>query len=68
MRKVLSATVVAINICMMSTLSYAASDKCTVVRVENDTLVLKCSKKNGTFRVNDKIKIKSMRKKAVEGC
>lgn len=53
---------------IMSSWSFGASDKCTVVRAENNKLILECNKKTESFQVNDKIKIKSMRKKSIEGC
>ncbi len=53
---------------IMSSWSFAASDKCTVVRAEDNKLILKCNKKTESFQINDKIKIKSMKKKSIEGC
>ena len=53
---------------IMSSWSFAASDKCTVVRAENNKLILQCNKKTDSFQINDKIKIKSVRKKSIEGC
>lgn len=52
---------------VMSSWSYGASDKCTVMEAENNILVLKCNKKTELFQVNDTIKIKSMKKKSIEG-
>lgn len=68
MKKILSILAAVQLIFIMSSFSYAASGKCTVVRVEKNQLTLDCGKKRGTFQVNDKIKIKSIKKKSVEGC
>jgi hypothetical protein len=53
---------------VLSTWSFGASDKCTVVGVQNKKIILECNKKTETFQINDKIKIKSMKKKSIEGC
>ena len=68
MRKLLLVLATTQLIFVMSSFSYGASDKCTVVGVEKNKLTLECRKKNGSFQVNDKIKIKSMKQKSVEGC
>lgn len=68
MKKVLVILAAVQLVLVLSVWSFAVSDKCTVVRAENNKLILECNKKTGTFQVNDKIKIKSMKKKSIEGC
>lgn len=68
MGKIVPILVVVQCVFLLSSWSYGASDKCTVVGAENNKLILKCNKKTGSFQVNDKIKIKSMKKKSIEGC
>jgi len=47
---------------------YAASGKCTVVSVEDNKVTLDCGSNAGDFPVGTDVKIKSDRKKAIEGC
>lgn len=68
MKKLLRILAAVQFIFMMSSWSFAASDKCTVVRAENNKLILECNKNTESFQINDKIKIKSMKKKSIEGC
>ena len=68
MKKILSVLVAVQCILILNSWSYSASDKCTVVGVESNKLILKCNKKTESFQVDDKIKIKSVRKKSIEGC
>ena len=67
MKKIVSILAAVQLIFIMSSWSFAASDKCTVVRAENNKLILECNKKTESFQINDKIKIKSMKKKNIEG-
>ena len=68
MKKLLPIVAAIHFIFIMSSWSFGASDKCTVVRAENNKLILECNKKTESFQINDKIKIKSMKKKSIEGC
>lgn len=47
---------------------FAASGKCTVLRVEGTQMVIECEKKTKGFPEGSRIKIKSVNKKAIEGC
>jgi hypothetical protein len=47
---------------------FAASGKCTVVKVDGTKMILECNEKTKGFSKGSKIKIKSDKKKAVEGC
>ncbi len=67
MKKLISILVI-IQIMFLVSISFAASGKCTVKKIEGSNLVIDCGKDAGDFKVNDKIKIKSVRKAAVEGC
>lgn len=53
---------------MIGAPAFAASAKCTVVKTEGTHLVVDCGKKSENFPKGTKIKIKSARKTAVEGC
>lgn len=47
----------------------AASNKCRVVEVEEERLVLECDRDTSQFKPGDRLKIKSIRKDAaIEGC
>lgn len=67
MKKIIAVLTV-IQIVFLMSISHAASGKCTVKKIEGDNLVIDCGKKATDFKVKDKIKIKSMRKNAIEGC
>ncbi|TKB09347.1 hypothetical protein [Desulforhopalus sp. IMCC35007] len=68
MKKVFMITVVLPGAILFATLSYSASDNCTVVKTEKNQIILNCGKKADQFKVDDKIKIKSVKQKSVEGC
>lgn len=68
MKKILIIAAVVQAGVLLAAHSYGASDNCTVVKTEKNQLILNCGKKADQFQVNDKIKIKSMRKKSIEGC
>lgn len=68
MKKILIILAAVQLVLVLSIWSFGASDKCTVVRAEDNKLILECSKKTERFQINDKIKIKSMKKKNIEGC
>jgi hypothetical protein len=68
MKKIVMMTVVLPGAILFATLSYSASDNCTVVKTEKNQITLDCGKKADQFKVDDKIKIKSVKQKSVEGC
>jgi hypothetical protein len=68
MKKIVMMTVVLPGVILFATLSYSASDNCTVVKTEKNQITLDCGKKADQFKVDDKIKIKSVKQKSVEGC
>ncbi|MBU0965331.1 MAG: hypothetical protein KKA54_03010 [Proteobacteria bacterium] len=47
---------------------FAASGKCTVVAVDDNKVTLDCGSNAGDFPVGTDVKIKSEKKKAIEGC
>ena len=47
---------------------FAASSRCTVVKIEVTRMVIECEKKTKGFYEGSKIKIKLDKIKAVEGC
>ncbi len=68
MKKLIS-VLLAVAFVMTSTgVSLAASSKCTVTAVEDNKVILDCGKKAADFKAGTKVKIKSMKKKAIEGC
>jgi hypothetical protein len=42
--------------------------KCEVKAIDGKTLTLECKKGADTFKVGSKVKVKSAKKKAIEGC
>ncbi len=50
-------------------ITFAASDKCTVVSIDDKRLVIECEKPGKKFKEGDRIKIKTTKnKKQIEGC
>jgi len=48
--------------------AFSASDKCVVRETKGSVVVLECTKKSRNFKLNDTVKVKSIRKTNVEGC
>ncbi|WP_457577017.1 hypothetical protein [Desulfomarina sp.] len=48
--------------------SFAASAKCQIVQIEGTKMVLDCPKGIERFQEKGTIKIKSLKKKKIEGC
>ena len=46
----------------------AASDRCVVVKSEENTLTLECTKDTSSFKPKMEVKIKTSSRAAVEGC
>ncbi len=46
----------------------AASGKCTVVEVQGQRMIIDCEQRTKGFAEGSKIKIKTEKKKVVEGC
>ena len=47
---------------------FAASAKCTIVKIEGEKMTVNCSKGIERFKEGGTIKIKSLNKKKMEGC
>ena len=48
--------------------SMAAVTKCTITEIKDNIVTLDCGDKAGKMKVGDTIKVKTARKKAIEGC
>lgn len=46
----------------------ASSGKCTVTSIDENKVVLDCGSSAGDFEVGSEVKIKSAKKKSIEGC
>lgn len=46
----------------------AASAKCTIKQVTDTTVTMDCGKKADKFSAGQQVKVKSAKKKAIEGC
>ncbi|BCL60964.1 hypothetical protein DGMP_16570 [Desulfomarina profundi] len=55
-------------ILLFATASFAASAKCKIVQIEGTKMVLECPKGIERFKEKGTIKIKSLKKKKIEGC
>lgn len=68
MRNVIIAVLVIFNLMLTGAPVFAASAKCEIVSVEGDILVLDCGKRAAKFEAGKKVKIKTVKKRQVEGC
>lgn len=46
----------------------AATAKCTVTAIDETTVTMDCGKSVAKLKVGDTVKVKAVRKKAIEGC
>lgn len=46
----------------------AASGKCTVTEIKDSVVILDCGTAAAKMKVGDEVKIKTAKKKAIEGC
>ena len=61
--------IAAITIALTSlTWLQAATLKCTVTKMEGTMITMDCSKKASQVMVGDKLKVKTAKKTAIEGC
>lgn len=68
MKKVISLLTLLLCISFGTMDVFGASDKCVVKESNGQTVVLECNKKSGNFKIDDKVKVKTVRTKRVEGC
>jgi riboflavin synthase alpha subunit len=48
--------------------SLAATGKCTVTEIKDNIVTLDCGKDAAKLKTGDKVKVKTAKKKAIEGC
>ena len=53
---------------LTSGVALAASGKCTVTEIKDSIVTLDCGATAAKLKVGDEVKIKTARKKAIEGC
>jgi len=68
MKKLIATTLAIFLIAASASSSIAASAKCTVTSVDKSVVTLDCGNKAEKFSVGAEVKVKSVKKKAVEGC
>jgi hypothetical protein len=68
MRTVSLLTLIVILLSATPQWSGAASNKCVVVETDENRIILECSKEVSDFVKGSEVKIKSVKKAAVEGC
>ena len=67
-KKFLAVTMAMAFMASTAVASFAASVKCEVESVSGSTVTLDCGKKASKLKVGSKVKVKSAKKKAIEGC
>ena len=68
MKKLIATTLAIFLITASASSSIAASAKCTVTAIDKSVVTLDCGDKAEQFSVDTKVKVKSAKKKAIEGC
>lgn len=69
MKRLIISIVVLFFITMVSEVTFGASDKCTIVSIDEKQMVIECDKPEKKFKVGDKLKIKSIKsRQQIEGC
>jgi hypothetical protein len=68
MKKLIASSLATLFIVTSASSVLAASAKCTVKAIDENVVTLDCGKKAATLEVGSKVKIKSVKKKAIEGC
>ncbi len=69
MKKTTIALLVSVTLFSLSAGSvFASTAKCTVTEVKDSIITLDCGKSADKLKVNDQVKVKTAKKKAVEGC
>jgi hypothetical protein len=68
MKKLIATTLAIFLIAASASSSIAASAKCTVTAVDKSVVTLDCGDKADKFTVGAKVKVKTAKKKAIEGC
>ena len=68
MKKLIAATLSALLIASSAANVLAASAKCEVKTVDKNLVTLDCGDKADNFKVGSQVKVKSEKKKAIEGC
>ena len=53
---------------LTSSAALAASGKCTVTEIKDNVVTLDCGTTAAKMKVGDEVKIKTAKKKAIEGC
>ena len=48
--------------------AFAATAKCTVTEIKENIITLDCGKTADKLKVDDQVKVKTAKKKAIEGC
>jgi hypothetical protein len=67
--KKLTTTLLAITfICSSAAISVASSAKCTVTEIQDNIVTMDCGNKAKKMQVGDNLKVKTIKKQAVEGC
>jgi hypothetical protein len=53
---------------LTSSVTLAASGKCTVTEIKDSVVTLDCGTTAAKLKIGDEVKVKTAKKKAIEGC
>ena len=67
MKKTITALIIGLAVTMGTGIALAKNIPCTVVQVEGSTVTLQCKSADGLSE-GDKVKLRTVAKKAIEGC
>ena len=68
MKKIVITLIAVAAMSMSSSAVFAKTVKCSVASVEHNTVTLDCGSKAKALSVGQTVKVKSAKKKAIEGC
>ncbi len=67
MKKSLTVIILSVFLAISSSVALAKTIKCSVVQIEENQVTLECKSTDG-LNIDDKVKVKTSPKKAIEGC
>ena len=68
MKKTIITFVAIVSLSLAGSSVFAKTVKCTVTSVDNATVVMDCGSKASALNAGQAVKVKSAKKKAIEGC
>ena len=68
MKKIMMILVVGVGLLLYANGVFAATVRCEILEIKGNNVILDCGKKAVKLNVGDKVKMKTAKKAAIEGC